>query len=226
MRCNSLLPLLLIAGFLGGCVRTIQPILNDDQVIADNSLVGKWSATDDKSFFEVEAADDQKVCKVTYTDKEGKIAPLIARLGKIGEITVAELRADEPAPDSSDVYKRTCSGCIRSLSSARPSRILSLRSWGRTGSRNTWPITRTICESPPRTETTWSSPPRRPIFRPSCCTISKTKEHFRKRQATSGRPLPRLSRRLIGSRNDRRIPEAIRRHSSPCDLQFKPAFGQ
>ncbi len=105
MRCNSLLPLLLIAGFLGGCVRTIQPILNDDQVIADNSLVGKWSATDDKSFFEVEAADDQKVCKVTYTDKEGKIAPLIARLGKIGEITVAELRADEPAPDSSDVYK-------------------------------------------------------------------------------------------------------------------------
>lgn len=105
MRSQSVPTLLLMSCLVGGCVRTIQPILEDNQVIVDNSLAGKWSAKSDKSFFEVQPADDQKLFKVTYTDKEGKKAPLIARLGKIGEITVAELRADDPAPDSSDVYK-------------------------------------------------------------------------------------------------------------------------
>ncbi|MGA2500100.1 MAG: hypothetical protein ABSH20_20370, partial [Tepidisphaeraceae bacterium] len=37
----------------GGCVRSIQPILTDEQVIVDKSLAGKWVQKDGESSVEI-----------------------------------------------------------------------------------------------------------------------------------------------------------------------------
>lgn len=88
----------------GGCVRSIEPVLKDDQLIVDNALAGKWVSDEGKVSAEVQPAGTDKVYKVLYTDDKGKQARLVARLGKIGELTIAEFSPDEPTGDVSDVY--------------------------------------------------------------------------------------------------------------------------
>src|SRR5207244_2228794 len=64
-----------------------------------------WVTDDGKQSAEIQPAGEDKTYRLAYTDQDGKKAPLIGRLGKVGELTVAEFHADDPAPDSSDVYK-------------------------------------------------------------------------------------------------------------------------
>jgi uncharacterized protein YcfL len=89
----------------GGCVRSIQPILKDDQVITNDQLLGNWVSSDGKTSGVVTATDDHKGYKLLYTDEKDKQANLLIRLGKIGDMTIAESSIDDPAPDASDVYK-------------------------------------------------------------------------------------------------------------------------
>ena len=89
----------------GGCVRSIQPILTDEQAIVDKSLAGKWVQKDGESSVEIGAPGDDKRFKLVYTEKDGKKGTFQARLGKIGEVLVAELKPEDPLPDASDVYK-------------------------------------------------------------------------------------------------------------------------
>ncbi len=89
----------------GGCVRSIQPILTDEQVIVDKSIAGKWVEKDGDSSLEISAPGEDKKFKVVYTEKNGKKGTFEARLGKIGDVLVAELKPDEPLPDASDMYK-------------------------------------------------------------------------------------------------------------------------
>lgn len=105
MRSRSLLALLLTFGFIGGCVRTIHPILEDGQVIVDNSIAGKWVDQKGKTSADVAQADENKNYKVVYIDEDGKKGVFRARIGKIGEMKVAELTPDDPAPGASDIYK-------------------------------------------------------------------------------------------------------------------------
>jgi hypothetical protein len=89
----------------GGCVRSIQPILKDEQVFTDDHFLGSWVSSDGKTSGEVTATDDHKKYNLLYTDEHGKQAKLLVRLGKIGDMTIAESTTDDPAPDASDVYK-------------------------------------------------------------------------------------------------------------------------
>lgn len=101
-------PILTVAILLfvaSGCVRTIQPILKDDQVVLDNSIVGKWVDDEGKQSYDVQPANRDKVYKSLYTDKDAKQANFLVRMGKIGGMTVAEIRPDDPAPDASDACK-------------------------------------------------------------------------------------------------------------------------
>jgi hypothetical protein len=92
--------------FIGsGCVRTIQPVLKDEQVVTDNRFLGSWVGENGKASGEVSATDDHKGYKLLYTDEQGKQANLLLRLGKIGDMLIAESTIEDPAPDASDVYK-------------------------------------------------------------------------------------------------------------------------
>ena len=88
-----------------GCVRSIQPILSDNQAITDDRLLGSWVSSDGKSFGEVTADGDHKGYKILFTDEDGKKAILLARLGNIGHLTIAQCTVDaQPIHDLGDAY--------------------------------------------------------------------------------------------------------------------------
>jgi len=61
MRSHPLGAVLLLAPLLAGCVRTIQPVLKDEQVAPiDTALLGKW-----------ESAEGTESADVQPTDKDG-----------------------------------------------------------------------------------------------------------------------------------------------------------
>jgi hypothetical protein len=88
---------------IAGCVRTTQPVLNDDQLQTDDSTVGRWVSQPGTELLDVRKADGKY--EATYVDKDGKEAMLDVRYGKIGKLNVAELSAHDPAGDRNDVYK-------------------------------------------------------------------------------------------------------------------------
>ncbi len=105
MQRLMLLAFAVVASLAAGCVRSIQPILLEEQVIINPAVEGKWIEKDGKSIVGVHPAGAEKTYGLLFTDKDGKKAPLHARLGKIGDYTIAEFHPDDPAPDASDVYR-------------------------------------------------------------------------------------------------------------------------
>ncbi|HEY2589551.1 MAG TPA: hypothetical protein VGI81_27640 [Tepidisphaeraceae bacterium] len=98
----GLFALLLLAQ---GCVRSIQPILKDDQVIEANDLLGKWVTDDGKQLVDVQPGDQANVYRVSYTDEGGKKGAFLGRIGKVGELQLIELQPEDPMPAASDVYR-------------------------------------------------------------------------------------------------------------------------
>jgi hypothetical protein len=88
-----------------GCVRSIQPVLKDSQVIADDRLLGSWVSSDGKTFGRVTPADDRKSYNLLVTGGDGKQADMVFRLGRIGDMTLADFTIQDPMPDASDIYK-------------------------------------------------------------------------------------------------------------------------
>jgi hypothetical protein len=95
----------LVCAVVGGCVRSIQPVLKDQQLIVDQSVVGTWIPENEKSVIEIQKPGDDKSYKVLYTDQDGKKGTFLVRLGKMDDLLIAEVRPDDPAPGASDVYK-------------------------------------------------------------------------------------------------------------------------
>jgi hypothetical protein len=106
MRTTHLCAVLLLAPLFAGCVRTIQPVLKDEQAApVDKALLGKWVSAEGTESADVQATEKDGTYSAVYTDKDGKKGTLLIRLGKVGDLTLAELRADDPAPDTNDVIK-------------------------------------------------------------------------------------------------------------------------
>jgi hypothetical protein len=96
--------LLMVSVLAGGCVRSTHPILKDEQVTANDALLGKWVAKDGKVSAELRPGEDNKY-KLSYTNEDGKTGNFIVRFGKIGDVQVAEISADAFTPQSSGEYK-------------------------------------------------------------------------------------------------------------------------
>jgi hypothetical protein len=94
-----------LAFFVVGCVRSVQPILKDAQVTTDDSLAGHWVDSEGKDSVDVMRSPIDSTYNILYTEKDGKKAQLIGRLGKIGDLTIAEFHPADPAPDASDIYR-------------------------------------------------------------------------------------------------------------------------
>ncbi|MBV8781355.1 MAG: hypothetical protein JO353_08155 [Phycisphaerae bacterium] len=104
IKLSSLIGILGIAFVLlaGGCMRTVQPVLNEDQVYTDDSLAGKWVNKEDASAIEIQSAVADKSYAIAYTDKDGKKSNLIGRLGKIGDVMIVDITPPAPAEGEND----------------------------------------------------------------------------------------------------------------------------
>lgn len=90
---------------LGGCVRSLQPVLTDDQVTMDRSLAGQWVSEDGKQSFKATPAADGKRYDVVYTDEHGKVGRFAVRLGRVGELTIAEVSPGQLPEEVSEIYQ-------------------------------------------------------------------------------------------------------------------------
>ena len=105
MRLALLSAIVLMCSLVGGCVRSFEPVLSDDQVITNNDLLGRWNSTNnEREYFEITSGDN-KTYKAVYHDEKGKTGKFIVRLGEIDDLIVAEVTPDEPGPEVSDTYR-------------------------------------------------------------------------------------------------------------------------
>lgn len=97
--------LVALAMLMIGCVRNTQRVLLQEQVVAMPELAGKWVPADeaDKQSFELVADGNQM--RVSYRDSNGRLSRLVARLGKVQGLLIAEIGPDKPAPETGQVYE-------------------------------------------------------------------------------------------------------------------------
>jgi hypothetical protein len=92
-RLIALLAVVVISITAGGCVRNANAILKDDQVVANDALVGKWISKDGKATAELKPGENNQY-KLQYTNEDGKSGAFLVRFGKVGDNMVAEVKAD------------------------------------------------------------------------------------------------------------------------------------
>lgn len=92
---------LLIAG---GCVRSLNPVLEDQQVIAVPDLAGDWVSTEDPKGT-AQFTPDGNAFKLSITDKDGKRGQFDARCGKVGPLTILEVAPAEMETKASDIWQ-------------------------------------------------------------------------------------------------------------------------
>jgi len=105
VRRIALMALLAACFYACGCVRSIHPVLNDQQVFTDDSLAGTWVTDDGRQRIDVQKPLADKTYAVLYTDGDQKTGSFQVRLGKVGKLTIAEVKPQDPLPQASDVYK-------------------------------------------------------------------------------------------------------------------------
>lgn len=98
---------LLLGVALGsGCVRIMVPILEDKDLIADSSLAGEWVQEGSAGErLRIEPPDPEKCYLLVYTDDKGKAGKFIGRFGRLGDLTIAEIRPVDLPEEWSDSYK-------------------------------------------------------------------------------------------------------------------------
>ena len=99
LRLLSFGGIVFFALFTPGCVRSVQPVLKDDQLITNSDVVGRWVSEDGKQSVQIDPlSTPDKVYSIRETNEDGTGGLYLARLGKVQDLTVAEIRASDPSP--------------------------------------------------------------------------------------------------------------------------------
>ena len=105
MRTWHLLVSVTLLALISGCVRSVQPILTDAQVVTDNSVVGDWVSENGKTHLTIQPADENKQYKVLYLDEDNKVGNFVVRLGKVENLLLAEIAPDNSDAKTSEMYQ-------------------------------------------------------------------------------------------------------------------------
>lgn len=106
MRKIAVIGLLAGLALCGGCLRVMVPILDDKDLISDSSLVGEWVQEDNpKQILRIEAPDAQKSYRIELIDEKGRSGRFLGRLGRVGDLTIAEIKPVDLPEEWSDEYK-------------------------------------------------------------------------------------------------------------------------
>ncbi len=92
----------LVAGIaLGGCVRSVSPVVAEADREFDARLLGNW-ATSGREKAEVAAKDGDYA--VAYTDGKGNVSHFVARLGRMGRYRVLDVSPVDSDLQGNDAY--------------------------------------------------------------------------------------------------------------------------
>jgi len=98
----------LLAAILGGCIPSLNPLFNENELIFEEKLLGTWAEDDAKETWQFKRGSDdpnEKFYEMTYTDSEGK-GVFFAGLGKINDVMFLNIYPHEPELDkANDFYK-------------------------------------------------------------------------------------------------------------------------
>jgi hypothetical protein len=104
IRTAAIMLLLGLAAVFVGCVRSTQPILKDDQVITDDSILGKWVSSDGKDHLEIfPPKPDDKAYEVHFAEADDEADVYQVKLGKVDAILIAQVNA--APPKGSELYQ-------------------------------------------------------------------------------------------------------------------------
>ncbi len=96
--------LVMLALMLGGCVRSVAPVVKESQAVTDDSIVGRWISNEGKdkqTIIEVLPAGENKMYRVAYTDHDSKSAQFQGCLGKVGELLIFDY-----TPEMAEINKK------------------------------------------------------------------------------------------------------------------------
>jgi hypothetical protein len=88
---------------VSGCVRSLNPVLEDKQVVAIPELAGDWVAKENETVRFTPA--EGNAFKVSVTDKEGKTSLFDARCGKVNDLTIIEITPAEMSEKVSSYWR-------------------------------------------------------------------------------------------------------------------------
>jgi hypothetical protein len=86
-----------------GCIPSVNPVYNENQLIRDDAALGVWVDPDTKEKWEFTKRDGKSYTLV-YTDEEGRQGRFVAHLAKIQGTMFLDLFPEERKPRGSDFY--------------------------------------------------------------------------------------------------------------------------
>lgn len=95
----------LLAVLLGGCVLSLHPLYEEDDLIFEKKLLGTWAKDGSTETWQFEQGKGDNFYKMTYTDYKGKKGSFDAGLGKINNIMFLSIFPQEPKLKQNDYYK-------------------------------------------------------------------------------------------------------------------------
>ena len=90
--------------FLTGCVQSLQPIYTEQDLVADDSLIGSW---DDKESSETWAFSKtgRLEYKLLHTDADGSTDESVVRLVKVESSLFLDIVPTKPTPGNTHLYQ-------------------------------------------------------------------------------------------------------------------------
>lgn len=106
MKKIAVFGLLVGLSFWAGCVRTLAPVVEDKDRIADASLAGEWANQEDpKQIIRVAPPGADKSYEIEVVDENGRSGKFTGWLGRVGELLLAEITPEVLPEGWSDEYK-------------------------------------------------------------------------------------------------------------------------
>ena len=94
--------LLVVAMLVAGCVPSLNPVYNEDQLFIDPIVLGIWDQSDNRWEF---SKRDSQSYRLIYTETDGRQGRFIACLAEIDGMKFLDLFPEEIDPGTSGFYK-------------------------------------------------------------------------------------------------------------------------
>ena len=94
-----------LALLLTGCIPSLNPFYEEDDLIFGAGLVGVWVEPDSEEAMTFEASEGETAYSVQHTDSDGDPGPFVVHLFKIGDVQYLDFFPEEAEGPTNDFYE-------------------------------------------------------------------------------------------------------------------------